>query len=341
MNILGIETSCDETAASVVKDGRDILSNVVATSLKEHQKYGGIIPEIASRRQIESIHTVVQDALKDASMSLDDIDAIAVTQSPGLIGSLLVGISYARALSFAASKPLIEIDHIKAHLYANFLSFADEAQKKLQPKIQEAKIRLPAIGLVVSGGHSSLYHIKNFRQVRLLGKTRDDAAGEAFDKVARILNLGYPGGPVIDRLAKKGQNHSIRFPAAQLPGTYDFSFSGVKTAVLYYARQHQKEKGFSVEKVAYSFQNSVVTILVEKCIAVCLKKKVKTLLVGGGVAANSRLRNLLLEETGRHGIDVFYPPMNLCVDNAAMIAGLAYQTISNSTKGKNRVRTLL
>lgn len=330
MNILGIETSCDETAASVVKDGKTILSNVVATSLQEHQKYGGIIPEIASRRQIEYIHTVVQSALREASVSLAEIDAIAVTQLPGLIGSLLVGISYARALSFAASKPLIEIDHIKAHLYANFLS--ERTESKPQPK-------LPAIGLVVSGGHSSLYHIKDIHHFQLLGKTRDDAAGEAFDKVARILELGYPGGPVIDRLAKKGENKSIHFPAAPLPGTFDFSFSGVKTAVLYYARRHQKEKGFSVEKVAYSFQNSVVTVLVEKCIATCLKKKVETLLVGGGVAANSALRNQLLQETAKHNIRVFYPPLSLCVDNAAMIAGLAYHASPKPTKGKNRVRT--
>jgi N6-L-threonylcarbamoyladenine synthase len=332
MNILGIETSCDETAASVVRDGKIILSNIVASSLKEHQKYGGIIPEIASRRQIESIHTVVQSALKEASVPLTDIDAIAVTQFPGLIGSLLVGISYARALSFATNKPLMEIDHIKAHLYANFLSTAEAKGKKPSPS-------LPAIGLVVSGGHSSLYHIKNFQRFELLGKTRDDAAGEAFDKVARILGLGYPGGPVIDRLAQKGQNASIRFPAAELPGTCDFSFSGVKTAVLYYARQHQKEKGFSVEKVAYSFQNSVVTILIEKCIATCLKKKVKTLLVGGGVAANSALRNRLLEEAAKNDIRVFYPPMNLCVDNAAMIAGLGFQAAGQPAKGKNRVRT--
>lgn len=326
LRILGIETSCDETAAAVVEDGRFILSNVVASSLKEHKKYGGIIPEIASRRQVELIHPVVKTALKEAQVSFDDLDAIAVTQSPGLIGSLLVGISYAKALSFATSKPLIKIDHIKAHLYANFLSFASNGRpSSAQPK-------LPAVGMVVSGGHSSLYYLKNFAnaQFRLLGKTRDDAAGEAFDKVARILNLGYPGGPVIDRLSQKGKNNSIHFPPAQLAGSYDFSFSGVKTAVLYYTRRHQKEKEFSVEKIAYSFQNSVVTILTEKCIAACRRKKVKTLLVGGGVAANSELRSRLTQEAAKHHIDVFYPPIALCLDNAAMIAGLAFQMSSSA-----------
>ena len=332
MFILGIETSCDETAAAVIKDGRIILSNIVASSLAEHQKYGGIIPEIASRRQIELIHTVVKTALKEANLSLNDIDAIAVTQSPGLIGSLLVGISYAKALSFATHKPLIPIDHIKAHLYANFLSSPGNDQP------QAPIPKLPAVGLVVSGGHSSLYYIKDFQKFNLLGKTRDDAAGEAFDKVARILNLGYPGGPVIDRLAQKGKNDSVRFTCADLPNTADFSFSGVKTAVLYYARKHQNEKGFSVEKVAYSFQNSVVQVLVKKCIATCLKKKVKTLLVGGGVAANSALRNSLLEEAAKHKINVFYPPIKLCIDNAAMIAGLAFQILSKPKGGKNRVR---
>ncbi len=313
MKILGIETSCDETAASVVENGRDILSNMVVSSLPDHKRYGGIIPEIASRRQIELIHLVIQTALKKAGLSLKDIHAIAVTRSPGLIGSLLVGLSFARALSFATNKPLVEVDHIKAHLYANFLS------RKRQRTL------LPAVGLIVSGGHSSLYHIKNFTHYRLLGQTRDDAAGEAFDKVARILDLGYPGGPVIDRLARgRKKEQDIHFPCAQLPGSFDFSFSGTKTAVLYYKRKHQNQKSFNVASVAYAFQDSVVSILVKKSIDACLKRRVTTLLVGGGVAANFTLRKRLTRQAQKFHIDVFFPPMPLCVDNAAMIAGLGY-----------------
>ena len=316
MLILGIETSCDETAAAVIKDGEVILSNVVATSLKEHIKFGGVIPEIASRRQMEFINAVVQEALTKAGLKLKDVDKIAVTQSPGLIGSLLVGISYARALSFATAKPLIEIDHIKAHLYASFLRFADKYPVAPSPQ-------LPAIGLVVSGGHSSLYHIKSFTEFRLLGQTRDDAAGEAFDKVARILDLGYPGGPIIDRLAKGGFNREVSFAAAQMENSFDFSFSGVKTAVLYYRR---KNPSADVRKIAYSFQDSVVSILIKKALEACRKKKIRTLLLGGGVAANSALRERLTQQAQEKDVQVFFPPMSLCLDNAAMIAGLAFHT---------------
>ncbi|MEI7998661.1 MAG: tRNA (adenosine(37)-N6)-threonylcarbamoyltransferase complex transferase subunit TsaD [Candidatus Omnitrophota bacterium] len=313
MNILGIETSCDETAAAVVKNGVKVLSNVVASSLKDHASYGGIIPEIASRRQIESIHSVVTEALTAAKMSLKDIDAIAVTVKPGLIGSLLVGVSFARALAYGAKKPLIEIDHIQAHWYGSFLRL--EGDTKPLPK-------LPAVGLVVSGGHTSLFDIKDFNRVKLLGCTRDDAAGEAFDKVARLLNLGYPGGPVIDRLAKKGVNDQIRFSRSKLKNDYDFSFSGLKTAVLYYTQKH---KDFSVEQVAYSFQDSVVGALTEKAIDACCHKRVKTLLVGGGVAANSALREHLTAQGQLKGIKVYFPSMIFCLDNASMIAGLGYR----------------
>ena len=315
MNVLGIETSCDETAASVVVNGRLVLSNVVATSLKDHQKYGGIIPEIASRRQLELISLVTTEALDKAKFKLAAIDMIAVTRKPGLIGSLLVGISFARALSFALDKPLIEVDHIKAHIYANFLRF---------PSDQSPQPKLPAIGLVVSGGHSSLYHIRDFDDFELIGQTRDDAVGEAFDKVARILDLGYPGGPVIDRLAKEGMDTDIRFPKAALPGNYDFSFSGVKTAVLYYVNKHRATSGFNVAHVAYAFQKSVVDILIEKCLTVCRKRRIKTLLIGGGVAANSALREGMKGEAALENMDVHFPPMTLCLDNAAMIAGLGY-----------------
>ena len=320
MNILGIETSCDETAASVVVDGRRILSNVVATSLKDHQKFGGIIPEIASRRQIELIYLVVGQALQESRLTFKNIDAIAVTKNPGLIGSLLVGISFARSLSYALNKPLIEVDHIQAHLYANFLNFTAPDKKTVAAKFSQ----LPAIGLVASGGHTSLYEIKDFSQFKLLGQTRDDAAGEAFDKVARILDLGYPGGPVIDRLAQKGQNNSIRFRGADIKNSFDFSFSGVKTAVLYHVQKEKKLTAQSKARIAYSFQESVVGALVEKCISACRQKKVATLLIGGGVAANSVLRMKLTQETRTENINLFMPPMPLCLDNAAMIAGLGY-----------------
>lgn len=323
MKILGIETSCDETGASVVLNGQWILSNVVASSLKQHQKYGGIIPEIASRRQIELISLVVAQALKNSKTKLKDIDAIAVTTHPGLIGSLLVGVSFARALGYSTGKPLIEVDHIKAHVYANFL------KSKQNPSTNTLKPKLPAIGLVVSGGHSSIFEINDFKNFQLLGQTRDDAAGEAFDKVARILQLGYPGGPAIDRLARAGVNDEIRFPFAELPGTNDFSFSGVKTAVLYFVRTYKNKNTLPVEKIAYAFQNSVVTVLVSKCLAACKARRISTLLVGGGVAANTMLRERLREQAKISGVHVFFPPLSLCLDNAAMIAGYGFHLLKS------------
>jgi N6-L-threonylcarbamoyladenine synthase len=325
MNILGIETSCDETSASIVRNGSEVLSNVVATSLGEHQKFGGIIPEIASRRQLEYINIVTSKAIEDAGLSVGDIDAIAVTKSPGLIGSLLVGITFAHSLAYALKKPLIHVNHIHAHIYANYL--VDKGSKRL--KTIHKELPLPATGLVVSGGHSSLFAIKNFKSFRLIGQTRDDAAGEAFDKVARILQIGYPGGPVIDRMSRDVgsealQANDLRFPKAALPGTYDFSFSGVKTAVLYHARKHSGTPGYSVEKVAAAFQESVIAVLAEKSVEACVKRKSRTLLVGGGVAANSGLRERLHQLAGEAGITVSFPAMPFCMDNAAMVAGLAY-----------------
>jgi N6-L-threonylcarbamoyladenine synthase len=326
MNILGIETSCDETAAAVVSDGVKVLSNCVASSLKDHQRFGGIIPEIASRRQIEFIQGIVGEALSQARMTLKDIDAIAVTRAPGLIGSLLVGLCFARGLSRATKGTLIEVDHTKAHLYANYLQLPKEEGQACPQK------RLPAVGLVVSGGHSSLFYVKDFQNFKLLGVTRDDAAGEAFDKVARIMGLGYPGGPVIDRLAAGGTNKEIKFPQAPMKGTYDFSFSGTKTAVLYYVQKNKNKPDYSPSKVAYAFQESVVAVLAEKALKACRKLKVNTLLVGGGVAANSALRASLKAQAGPQGVDVFFPPMDLCQDNAAMVAGLAY----HQCKGRKR-----
>ena len=331
MNILGIETSCDETSASIVRNGCEVLSNVVATSLTEHQKFGGIIPEIASRRQLEYINIVTSKAIEDAGLTVKDIDAIAVTRNPGLIGSLLVGITFAHSLAYALKKPLIHVNHIHAHLYANYL--VNKGADRL--KTIHKELPLPAIGLVVSGGHSSLFAIKDFKSLRVIGQTRDDAAGEAFDKVARILQIGYPGGPVIDRMSRDVRDadeangpivrtDDLKFPKAALAGTYDFSFSGVKTAVLYHTRKYAGTEGYSVEKVAAAFQESVISVLAEKSVEACLKRKCRTLLVGGGVSANSGLRERLTLLAGGAGVKVSFPSMPFCMDNAAMVAGLAH-----------------
>ncbi|MBF0385572.1 MAG: tRNA (adenosine(37)-N6)-threonylcarbamoyltransferase complex transferase subunit TsaD [Candidatus Omnitrophica bacterium] len=311
MNILGIETSCDETGAAVVKDGLKILSNTVVSSLREHSKYGGVIPEIASRRQMECINACLERSLQDSGLRLKDIDVFSVTSSPGLIGSLLVGISFSKALAFALNKPLIDVDHIKAHLYAPFLS-------------SQPRPKLPAIGLVVSGGHTSLYRIGKFTDFKKLGSTLDDAAGEAFDKVAKILGLGYPGGPLIEKAAKGAASENLSFKGAQLPGKFDFSFSGIKTAVLYYCQKAEKNGNLNKAAVAKAFQESVVSSLVEKSVAACLQYKIGELVIGGGVAANSFLRKRLCEEADKYRIKVYFPPIALCTDNAAMIAGLAY-----------------
>lgn len=319
MKILGIETSCDETAAAVVIDGVKIRSSIIASSLKDHKKYGGIIPEIASRRQLEYINPVVNEALSKARCTLKSIDAIAVTSTPGLMGSLLVGTSFAKALCYACNKTLIEVDHIKAHLYAPFLIEQGLRKKKIP--------QLPAIGLVVSGGHTSLYHIKSFKNFELLGHTLDDAAGEAYDKVARLLNLGYPGGPIIDKCAQKGQKSDIRFTAAPLPKTYNFSYSGIKTAVLYHKQKNENKADFNINNIAFAFQDSIVNNLTKKAIAACQQKQVNTLVIGGGVAANSALRKKLAQESHKHGINVYFPSLALCMDNAAMIAGFGYHYI--------------
>jgi len=310
MLILGIETSCDETAAAVVKDGRQILSSIVASSLQMHQKYGGIIPEIASRHHIETIGIVVREALRKSRCSWEEIDAIAVTANPGLIGSLLVGTSFARGLSFAIGKPLKEVDHVESHLYANFLNGHHP--------------RLPAIGLVVSGGHSSIYYLKDFKTRQLLGWTVDDAAGEAFDKVAKILGLGYPGGPIIDKLAKQGDAKKIKFSCSAFADSLNFSFSGIKTAVLYYLRDKWDKRRVKIADIAASFQEAVVAALVNKTIRACKLKKVKTLIVGGGVAANTLLREVLTKEAQKERIRVCFPPIEFCLDNAAMVAAAGY-----------------
>ena len=314
MLILGIETSCDETAASVVKDGREILSNIILSSIDLHKKFGGIIPEIAHRFHLKFIRQVVEKALDEANVSLKRIDAIAVTYGPGLMGALLVGVSYAKSASFALDKPLIGVNHLQAHIYAPLMT---------------QDVNFPFIGLVVSGGHTLLVLVKDFDSYRLIGETRDDAAGEAFDKVAKMLNLGYPGVPVIDRLAKGRGGRGGEFPRSYLGrDSFDFSFSGLKTSVLYCIKRKLKQGKLSRQdkvNIASGFQESVVDVLVDKSIAACEKNRVGALVVGGGVSRNSRLKERLLEKAGRCGVRVCFPAGELCLDNAAMISGLAYR----------------
>jgi len=312
MYVLGIETSCDETAASIVKDGKCILSNVVSSSLKEHKKYGGIIPEVAFRRHLETITGVVDCALKEANLKLKNINLVSVTSGPGLAGSLLVGVSFAKAISLSLGIPLLGIDHLYSHIYASFLN-------KIRPK-------LPFVALIISGGHTSLFYVKDFDRIKVLGRTYDDACGEAFDKVAKILGLGYPGGPVIDRLSRNTDPKKIKFHCSNTEGPLDFSFSGIKTAVLYLV----KGKRLTLEDkkdIAASFQEAVIETLVKKSWLACRAQKIKRLVVGGGVAANSRLRERFFQEAEKTGLQVYFPPLELCMDNAAMVAGLGYRLL--------------
>lgn len=310
--ILGIESSCDETAAAVVKNGREVLSNVINTQIELHKKYGGVVPEIASRKHIESINAVVGEALEKANVTLDDISAIAVTYGPGLVGALLVGVSFAKGLAYAAKKPLVPVHHIKGHIMANFLAHAN-----LEP---------PFVCLVASGGHSHIVLVEDYTKFKILGRTRDDAAGEAFDKIARVLGLGYPGGPLIDRLSKEGNPEAITFPRVRIEkDSLDFSFSGVKTNVINYLHKLEQQ-GAEVNKadVAASFQAAITDVLCEHTIEAAQKYNSKTIAIAGGVAANSDLRNKMTEMASKKGINVLYPPPVLCTDNAAMIACAGY-----------------
>ncbi|MEW6100846.1 MAG: tRNA (adenosine(37)-N6)-threonylcarbamoyltransferase complex transferase subunit TsaD [Candidatus Omnitrophota bacterium] len=312
MYVLGIETSCDETAASVVENGKDVLSNVVSSSLRFHAKYGGIIPEIASRMQLETITQVTQSAIRESGISLRNIGLVSVTSSPGLIGSLLVGISFANSLALSLGIPLVELNHLHSHIYANFLG--------------NSKARLPVIALVVSGGHTSLFYVKSFKEIEPLGETQDDACGEAFDKVAKILGLGYPGGPIIEKLAKKGNAKKIKFACSGTKNPLDFSFSGIKTAVLYYVQRHKNEMDPKLRAdICASFQEAVVSVLLQKAFLACSIKRIKSIVVGGGVAANHCLRQRLSEEAKIKGISAYFPPLSFCLDNAAMVAGLGYK----------------
>lgn len=312
--ILGIESSCDETAAAVVKNGREILSNVINSQIDLHKKYGGVVPEIASRKHIENIDAVVEEALSAANVTAEDIDAVAVTYGPGLVGALLVGVSFAKAYAYALKKPLIPVHHIKGHIMANFLAHRD-----LKP---------PFVCLVASGGHSHIVLVEDYTDFKILGRTRDDAAGEAFDKISRVLGLGYPGGPLIDKLAKEGDPYAIKFPRVRIDkDSLDFSFSGVKTSVINYLHKAQQQ-GISVKKadVAASFQDAVTDVLCEHTIEAAINSSSKTIAIAGGVASNSELRKKMTEQAEKKGIKVLYPPPILCTDNAAMIACAGYYT---------------
>ncbi len=309
--ILGIESSCDETSASVVVNGRKVLSNIISSQIDIHKEYGGVVPEIASRKHVEIINYVIKDALKTAGVSLKDIDAVAVTYGPGLVGALLVGLSAAKGIAYAAQKPLIGVHHIEGHISANLISNPD-----LEP---------PFICLVASGGHSHIVKVSDYGRYEILGRTRDDAAGEAFDKVARALGLGYPGGPAIDKEARRGDPFAIKFPQTKFPGSYDFSFSGIKTAVINYIHnQVQKEENVNIPDVCASFQQAVIDMLVSHTILACSDENMEKVCLAGGVAANSCLRNTFKDTCDKRGIEFYCPQLILCTDNAAMIASAGY-----------------
>ncbi len=310
MLILGIETSCDETAAAVVKDGREVLSNVISTQIEIHKQFGGVVPEVASRKHLEAINAVIHEALTKAKVTLDDIDAIAVTYAPGLVGALLVGVSAAKAISYALQKPLIPVHHIRAHICANY--------------IEHPELEPPFVSLVCSGGHSHIIYVKSYTEYEVLGQTRDDAAGEAFDKVARVLGLGYPGGPKVDKLAREGDENAVAFKKVSFgKDNYDFSFSGIKTGVINYLHNAQ-QKGEQINNadVAASFQRSVVEVLIDNLIDAAKSVGCTTVTLAGGVASNSRLRQELQNKKG--DIKAYFPSPILCTDNAAMVAASGF-----------------
>lgn len=312
INILAIESSCDETAAAVVNNGRQVLSNVISSQIELHKLYGGVVPEIASRKHIEKINQVIEEALKDADMTLDDIDAIGVTYGPGLVGALLVGVAEAKAIAYAKKLPLVGVHHIEGHISANY--------------IEHPNLEPPFLCLVVSGGHTHLVCVKEYGTYEILGRTRDDAAGEAYDKVARAIGLGYPGGPKIDRLAKEGNPDAVKFPRAHIEGApYDFSFSGLKSAVLNYINGCQmKGQTYNPADIAASFQKAVVDVLVENSMNAVAEYDMNKFAIAGGVASNSALREGMKEACEQRGIEFYYPSPIYCTDNAAMIGTAAY-----------------
>lgn len=318
--ILGIESSCDETAASVIRNGREVLSNIISSQIDIHTLYGGVVPEIASRKHVENINPVIKEALKKAQVTFDDIDAIGVTYGPGLVGALLVGVSEAKAIAFALDKPLVGVHHIEGHISANYIQ-----NKNLEP---------PFICLVVSGGHTHLVIVNDYGKYEVIGRTRDDAAGEAFDKVARAIGLGYPGGPKIDRLAKEGNPQAIDFPRAAVSDSpYDFSFSGVKSAVLNYINScKMKDIEYNKADIAASFQKSVVDVLLTHAIKAVKETGYSKLAIAGGVASNSAIRSAFIEECKKEKIEFYYPDPILCTDNAAMIGCAAYYEYINGVR---------
>lgn len=308
--ILGIESSCDETAAAIVKNGRQILSNVINSQIKIHQQFGGVVPEVASRKHIENIAGVVDGAFQEAGLTYQQINGVAVTNKPGLIGALLVGVSFAKAFAYALNKPLIAVNHLHGHIYANFL---------------EHEIEFPCICLVVSGGHTSLLYMKDMVSYEIIGETRDDAAGEAFDKVSRFMGLGYPGGPAIQKAALAGSPGKVKLPRVFLDrDDYEFSFSGLKTATMNEWKKLERRGLQNVNDMAAEFEAALVEVLVEKTIRAALKYGVKTVLLAGGVAANEHLRNMMNKGCEEKNLQLFYPSLRLCTDNAAMIAGNAH-----------------
>ena len=320
ITILAIETSCDETSAAVVKNGRIILSNVISSQIDIHKKFGGVVPEVASRKHLESISWVIDEALSEACTSQKDVDAVAVTCGPGLVGALLIGLSTAKAIAYSCNLPFIGINHIEGHIAANYIE-----NKELEP---------PFTCLVASGGHSHIVNVIDYNKYEILGRTRDDAAGEAFDKIARALGLGYPGGPLIDKLATSGNRDAISFPRAFLEeGSYDFSFSGLKSAALNYLNSKKmRDEEINTADIAASFQEAVVDVLSAKLVKAALDKKSKYAVLAGGVAANSRLRELLRQRGEQAGLKVLYPSPILCTDNAAMIGCAAYYRYVSGTR---------
>ena len=330
MLILGIDTSCDDTAAAVVENGAKIISNIVSSQTDIHKKYGGIVPELASRRHIEMILPVVDEALKGAGAGLEDVSAVAVCHGPGLIGSLLVGCSFAKALCFSKDIPLLAVNHLEGHMFSCFL--------------EEPHPEFPFISLIASGGHTSLYRVDGFGKYRELGRTRDDAAGEAYDKVSKLLGLGYPGGPIIDKLASEGNPKAIDFPRPYLPESFDFSFSGLKTAVLHYLRAEEQKSNIKqftdspihrftdsekIKDIAASFQACMVDVLVRKTEWAIKKEGIRRVTLSGGVSANSELRKRMKEMGDERETEIFIPSINLCTDNAAMIALAGYHHFLN------------
>lgn len=328
IKILALETSCDETSAAVVVNGRKILSNIISSQIDIHAKFGGVVPEVASRKHVEAVSFVVEEALREAGVTLSDIDAVAVTYGPGLVGALLVGLQYAKALAYGMHKPLIGVNHIEGHISANFI-----ASPELEP---------PFVCLVVSGGHTFIVYMKDYGDFEIMGQTRDDAAGEAYDKVARAIGLGYPGGPKIDKLAVEGDANAITFPRANFhEDTLDFSFSGIKSAVLNYLNK-MTMTGETVNRadVAASFQKAVVDVLVDNAMKACEIKKVDKIALAGGVASNTALRRAMEEAGSKKGIEILCPPPVLCTDNAAMIGSAAYYELLRGKPAKLSLNAL-